>query len=132
MDSLHSIDLSVFIARTLGVIYLSVGLGFFLFREMYVMALRKILNSPANGFLGGFMAVIGGMAMVTYHNIWISDWRVIITVVGWIALIKGILILLMPNYMGMFRSLLLIRNGKVMTVIILLVGILLTYLGFFH
>ena len=132
MDSLHSMDLSVFIARTIGIIYLSVGLGFFLFREMYVMAFRKILESPGYALLGGFMAVVVGMALVNYHNLWVNDWRVIITVIGWIALMKGIILLLAPSYLQIFRGMLLVRNGKIMTVLILTLGIIFTYLGYIH
>ena len=66
------IELSIFIARTLGVMYLSIGLGFFIFREMHVLALRKILDSPGYAMLGGFIAAAGGMAMVTYHNLWVA------------------------------------------------------------
>ncbi|WP_421765108.1 hypothetical protein [Ekhidna sp.] len=130
MDSSFNMELSIFIARILGIMYLSVGIGFFLFREPYVLALRKILDNPGYALLGGFMAIVGGMAMVTYHNLWVSDWRVIITIIGWIALIKGVILLLSPSYLQLFRPMLLVRNGKAMTIAILLLGILFTYLGF--
>ena len=125
------IELSIFIARTLGVMYLSIGLGFFIFREMHVLALRKILDSPGYAMLGGFIAAAGGMAMVTYHNLWVNDWRVIITIVGWIALIKGVMLLIMPGYICTFRGVLLVRYGKYLTVAILIFGSVLTYFGFF-
>ena len=124
-------ELSIFIARTMGVIYLSVGLGLFFFREMYMLALRKILDSPAYAFLGGFMAVIGGVAMVTYHSIWVSDWRVIITIVGWVVLVKGVMLLIMPGYIRAFRGALLVRFGKYLTIASLLFGLVLSYFGFF-
>ena len=70
------------------------------------------------------------MAMVSYHNLWVNDWRVIITIVGWIALIKGALLLIMPGYIRTFRGVLLVRYGKYLTVAILLFGAVLTYFGF--
>ena len=30
-----------------------------------------------------------GLAIVLYHNLWVLDWRVIITVLGWLAVIGG-------------------------------------------
>ncbi|WP_420318558.1 hypothetical protein [Ekhidna sp.] len=125
-------ELSIFIARTLGVVYLTVGIGLFLFREVYILALRKILDSPGYALLGGFMAIVGGMAMVNYHNYWVNDWRVIITIIGWIALIKGILILLFPLYFDWFKKLLLVRIGKGLTIVIVAVGLFFTYLGFLN
>ena len=123
---------SIFIARTLGVIYLTVGIGLFLFRETYILAYRKILENPGYALLGGFIAIVGGMAMVSYHNLWVSDWRVLVTIVGWIALIKGILLLLIPPYTNLFKGLLQMQKGKGITIIAILMGVIFTYLGFFR
>ncbi len=125
-------ELSIYISRTIGVIYLSVGIGLFIFRESYVLAFRKILDSPGYALLGGFMAVAIGMAMITYHNLWVNDWRTAITVIGWIALFKGILLLITPTYVNIFRGLLMVRKGKGLTIAIMFVGILFCYLGFFQ
>ncbi len=130
MDSLPEIDLSIFVARVLGVIYLAVGFGLFLFRETYILALRKLVN-PVYMMPAAFMAVVGGMALVSYHNLWVSDWRVIITIIGWIALIKGILLLLIPSYIMVFRNFLQVRSGMVLTIVILMAGAVFFYLGFF-
>ena len=123
---------SIFIARTLGVIYLTVGIGLFLFRETYILAYRKILENPGYALLGGFVAIVGGMAMVSYHNLWVSDWRVLVTIVGWIALIKGILLLLIPPYTNLFKGLLQMQKGKGITITAILMGVIFTYLGFFR
>lgn len=131
MDSLPDMELSIFIARVLGVIYLSVGIGLFLFREAYILSFRRLLDNPGYALLGGFIAIVGGMAMITYHNLWVNDWRVIITLIGWIALIKGILLLLTPTYLEVFRSFLQVRKGKGLTIVILIAGAIFFYLGFF-
>lgn len=125
-------ELSIFIARTLGVIYLSVGIGLFLFREIYVLAFRKILESPGYALLGGFMAIVGGMALITYHNLWVNDWRVIITLIGWVALIKGVILIMFPTFLDMFKGILQVRKGKGLTIAIMLFGLIFTYLGFFQ
>ncbi|MEP0984311.1 hypothetical protein [Ekhidna sp.] len=132
MDSSLNMELSIFIARILGILYLSVGIGFFLFREYYVLALRKILNNPGYALLGGFMAIVGGMAMVTYHNHWVNDWRLIITIIGWIALIKGIILIMFPTFLDIFKGILQVRKGKGLTIAIVLFGLIFIYLGFFQ
>ncbi|WP_425391089.1 hypothetical protein [Ekhidna sp.] len=124
-------ELSIYLARTFGVIYLAVGLGMFLYRESYILLFRRLTESIDFVLMGGFIAVASGMAMVTYHNLWVSDWRVIITIVGWIALVKGIMLLIMPGYIRTFRGVLLVRYGKYLTVAILLFGLALSYFGFF-
>ncbi|MEQ8904136.1 hypothetical protein [Ekhidna sp.] len=123
-------ELSIFIARTLGVMYVTVGIGLFLFRETYILAFRKILESPGYALLGGFMAIVGGMALVTYHNLWVNDWRVVITLIGWIALIKGVILIMFPTFLDMFKGILQVRKGKGLTIAIVLFGLVFIYLGF--
>jgi hypothetical protein len=39
----------------------------------------------------GYISLLLGLATVILHNVWIADWRVVITILGWSTLIKGIL-----------------------------------------
>lgn len=52
---------------------------------------REFLASRALIFIGGFLALLGGLAIVNTHNIWTAGWPVIITVFGWLAVVGGIL-----------------------------------------
>ncbi len=38
----------------------------------------------------GYITFLLGLATVVAHNIWVADWRVAITILGWITLFKGI------------------------------------------
>jgi len=38
----------------------------------------------------GYITFLLGLATVVSHNIWTTDWRVAITILGWITLFKGI------------------------------------------
>ncbi|HAK53772.1 MAG TPA: hypothetical protein DCM54_17980 [Gammaproteobacteria bacterium] len=38
----------------------------------------------------GYITLLLGLVTVIAHNVWVADWRVIITVLGWTTLIKGI------------------------------------------
>lgn len=42
-------------------------------------------------FLVGILSFLIGLINILIHNIWVNDWRVIITIFGWIALIKGVI-----------------------------------------
>ena len=39
----------------------------------------------------GYITLLMGLVTVILHNIWIWDWPVIITILGWSTLIKGIM-----------------------------------------
>jgi hypothetical protein len=38
----------------------------------------------------GYITFLLGLVTVTLHNVWVADWRVFITILGWITLLKGI------------------------------------------
>ena len=38
----------------------------------------------------GYITFLLGLITVVLHNVWVWDWRVIITLLGWITLLKGI------------------------------------------
>jgi hypothetical protein len=38
----------------------------------------------------GYITFLLGLATVVAHNIWVADWRVAITLLGWTTLFKGI------------------------------------------
>ena len=39
----------------------------------------------------GYITLMMGLVTVILHNVWVADWRVVITVLGWSTLIKGIM-----------------------------------------
>lgn len=38
----------------------------------------------------GYITFLLGLATVVAHNVWVADWRVTITILGWVTLFKGI------------------------------------------
>ncbi|HCC05431.1 TPA: hypothetical protein DEP58_03970 [Patescibacteria group bacterium] len=48
----------------------------------------------------GYITFLMGLATVTLHNIWVADWRVAITILGWTTLIKGILKIGFPTHIN--------------------------------
>lgn len=38
----------------------------------------------------GYITFLLGLATVVAHNVWVWDWRVAVTILGWTTLLKGI------------------------------------------
>lgn len=38
----------------------------------------------------GYITFLLGLATVVSHNVWVADWPVVITILGWVTLFKGI------------------------------------------
>lgn len=90
-------DVSILIARFIGPVMLLAGLSMFVNRARMIEIFKDFTDSPGMIFIGGVMALALGIALVTFHNIWAADWRVFITVYGWLALIGGVVRMMFPD-----------------------------------
>jgi hypothetical protein len=101
------------------------------FPESYMGMLRELNNQSATIILG-MLAFLAGLAIVNTHNLWVSDWRVIITILGWLAIVRGALSLLFPNKMyGIGEAILASRSATMIgAVIIIVLGGILSWMGY--
>lgn len=83
-------ELSIYLAQLIGPVLALTGLVV-LFQPLRVKALaREVIQGEAVIFLAGLITLIGGLALVLSHNVWVWDWRVVITLLGWLAVVGGI------------------------------------------
>lgn len=81
---------SIFLAKLIGPVALLMGLVV-LFDPVRVRTMaREVLQGEAFIFLSGIITLPVGLALVNTHNVWTTDWRVVITLFGWMALAAGI------------------------------------------
>jgi len=124
-------DLSIFLAKIYGIVFIAVGLGMLINSKYYRKAIDGMLKNYGVMYLGGAMALIIGYVIITYHNFWVKDWTVIITIFGWIAFIKGIMLLVFPKAMiSLSLSMIKKMNLTIWSIITLVLGLVLGYYGF--
>src|SRR5579863_1637554 len=122
---------TLFLGRLIGLYSIIVSLAMVVHRQETVAMVTALFHDIPLLFLCGAIAVIGGLAMVLGHNIWSGGARpIIVTVVGWLTLIKGALLLfLLPDAAsGVFLGAL--HYGQLFYLYVgisLLLGIYLTY-----
>ena len=90
---------SRFIARVLGLCGLSIGLVCLITQGRLIEQMIDALEDPTYLLGLGLMTLLIGVAMVVGHNIWDGSWRVVITVIGYLSLLKGFVILAWPEGM---------------------------------
>ncbi|GAB4230240.1 MAG: hypothetical protein Tsb0034_02050 [Ekhidna sp.] len=122
---------SILVARIMCLIYFSFAIGIMSSEDYYKSAIEDLLNSKGFLLLGGWLAIAAGAALVSYHNLWVNDWRVIITIIGWIALIKGVWLLAFPQSLGSYTALYQKSGLKKLGPLVLLLGLIFGYFGFF-
>ncbi len=88
---------SLFLAKVMGLLLVIMSI-FTLSQKKYLEEILKDgLKSPALIFFSGVVALIVGIILVVSHSIWSPDWRLIITIFGWLILIKGLSRLFLPE-----------------------------------
>jgi hypothetical protein len=92
---------SKYIARLMGPVLLLIGIGMIMGMltegAAYSSLMQEFISSRALIFVTGVLALVAGLAIVNAHNLWVPDWRVIVTILGWLAILRGIMNLVFPE-----------------------------------
>ncbi len=123
-------DAQIFQIFSLG--YLAVGIGILINPDFYKKLFESFIEDTIALYFGGIAALVIGYLIVAFHNTWTKDLSVIITVIGWIALIKGILILVRPKIMIALIKAIVTKGNflKIEAIAIIIIGLALSFLGF--
>jgi len=100
---------TAFLCRWLGVYCLIVALSMALHRDAYLAAVAALAHDAPLMLILGIFTTLGGLALVLVHNQWRADHALVVTVLAWAVLLKGLLFLFLgpaaaPSfYLGTLR-----------------------------
>jgi hypothetical protein len=57
----------------------------------------ELSQSPALVMIAGYAAFVPGLAIVYFHNRWTAGWPVLVTLMGWLSLVVGLLRMVFPT-----------------------------------
>jgi len=83
-----AIEISIFFARLWGGFFIIFGSLFIISRQLGKTI--EMTDDKAFVISTGYITMLMGLVTVILHNIWVADWRILITILGWSTLIKGI------------------------------------------
>ncbi|MBI2049851.1 MAG: hypothetical protein HYT35_00105 [Candidatus Staskawiczbacteria bacterium] len=89
-------ELSNFLANILGFSFIVMSLSL-LINQKNIKKLFESVENEVGLFYSGLFHSVVGIAIILGHNLWVSDWRVVITLLGWFALAKGLGQLFFPE-----------------------------------
>ena len=120
------------IFQLFSLVYLAVGVGMLISPGFYKKLFTDFCENAAVMYLGGVAALAIGYVILAHRGIRCTqDWSMILSLIGWIALIKGILILVQPKIMIALTKAMLKENLlKIEAVVIIILGLALSFLGF--
>lgn len=90
-------DLSHFLAKVLGS-YMLIMAALWLWRkDQFGITVRNVMGSNGTFSLTAIIQIIFGLMIVISHSVWSFDWRGLITFLGYLAVIQGVLRLAFPE-----------------------------------
>ena len=125
-------DSSTLLARLMGPYIIVIGISLIFNQKVFRQIMEDLPKNPSLVFVTGLLTFVAGLATVLFHNIWVADWRAIITIFGWIILIKGVLLVILPGTLVKVTKIY-SNNFKLVLVpwtIMILIGIFLTIKGY--
>jgi len=123
---------SIFLARLLGPLLLLTGAGIVLNPKSFRTIAGEVVRSVTLVYLFGFMDLAAGLAIVLTHNVWVASWRVLITLIGWLLLIRGAVRIVAPEIVMGYAAKV-IRNKQVIPsagAVVGVLGLVLCYFGY--
>jgi len=124
--------MSLFLGKIVGIYMLVVGISLLARQKMWSEVLHEFTKSRFLMAAVGFGELLLGLIVITLHNVWVQDWEVIITIVGWVMAIEGTAYMFLPTRMlrdkiRQFDR----RSWYVVTgVLSVLIGVYLVYVSF--
>ena len=123
---------AVFIARLIGPTFIVIGIGVLLNGSFYNAMVADAVKSPTLIYFAGLLALVPGLAVLNVYRAWTPDWRVVITILGWLMVIGGIVRIVLPQLIATLATD--IYSGTpvlaIFAVIILVVGAYLSFEGY--
>ncbi|MET3320390.1 UNVERIFIED_ORG: hypothetical protein ABIC97_003490 [Peribacillus simplex] len=72
--------------------------GILFVRPSVLRELKKlVVEDRGFGIMYGFLSIFLGLGTVILHNVWALNWQGFITVIEWLALLKGIYVIAYPE-----------------------------------
>ncbi|MBT4722711.1 hypothetical protein HN958_02000 [Candidatus Falkowbacteria bacterium] len=123
---------SLYLAKIFGLLFIIFAIGIILNVKHYRKVTRNLIKDEESLFVVGFISTLIGLLLVNYHNYWGFDWYVLITIFGWMSLLKGLFMIIFPKQF--YKQLKWFTNEKYIlpaSIVMMIVGFYLVYISFF-
>jgi hypothetical protein len=90
-------DISVVIAQVLGIFFIVAGISMVANSKATMLAIEESVQHKGVLYVWGLLALLTGATIVALNNAWTSGLPLLVTILGWLALIKSAFILWFPG-----------------------------------
>jgi len=122
-------ETSIFLAKFWGW-YLIIFFLILSFNPKRIVQVIKDLEDQKFVIVISFVAIVIGLLNILFHNIWEDDWRLIITLIGWLALLIGLSLFIFPKRTVLYLDYLNIKFVQVIYMMLFFIGLFLLNMGY--
>jgi uncharacterized protein YacL len=123
--------LSIFLAQVIGCYLFFVSLAMLIHQNRYKKVIHDLLSTPALVTLTGVVTLILGLLIVRSHNLWTTEWPVIVTLFGWFLLLQALMRIFFPELFVKWMKELTAKSGYVLVSWVwLLIGVYLLWASY--
>jgi hypothetical protein len=126
-------DRTQFLAQLLGLYCLIIAMGMMTQKKVMLQIISGLFQSRTTLFVVGIFGVLGGLAMVLWHNVWSGGiLALVVTLVGWGTLVKSAALLFVspPAWFKLLKAIHYEQNYYLFVAINFVLGLYLTIAGF--
>jgi hypothetical protein len=125
---------TIFLGKLLGLYCIILAVAMLVNGTVIIQDVTELAHNAPVMFIVGVFTLFAGLAMVLGHNYWRGGAvTIIVTLIGWLTLLKAVLILFIPLYLATLLPIALLQSNHffyVRLVVTLLLGAYLTYSSF--
>ena len=96
----------------------------------WYLIIVKDLEDQKFVILFSFLAIIIGLLNILLHNLWESDWRLIVTLIGWVSLIFGLALFILPKQTVAWIDFINVKFVQVIYMMLFLIGLFLLNMAY--
>jgi uncharacterized membrane protein len=124
-------ETSIFLAKYLGIFLVIVGIALLKHRDHLRQAVGWVAKNPTIVVISGVVNLAVAIPLLLVHNVWRSDWTVLITIIAWLVLLKAFVRLFYPELLVKWAQSAINANWfKPLVFVFILLGAYLAYQGF--
>ncbi|MBV9333156.1 MAG: hypothetical protein JO146_04045 [Candidatus Eremiobacteraeota bacterium] len=121
-----------YLSKLIGFYAIAIAIALIVNKPMMLAAVSGLFQDPRVVLVYGVMALGIGLAIVIGHNVWSGAAAIIVTLIGWLSLLKGLALLLLPAnaqaayFLGLHYD----QYFYVYALVTLVIGAYLVYAGY--
>ena len=122
-------NISAFWAKLIGLYMLITCIGLFINLHQYQLLITEVSKNNGLVMMSGIFTLFLGLAIVVSHQVY-KGWPILVTIIGYWACIKGVILLFYPNLVHHFATSLQHYDLRYTVIPSIIIGIILLYCGF--